>query len=536
MSLVASARVQASVAQILLWNSELADSRPRRPPGLLLGGPFAYHASRASLFARRECGPFRLCDRRRRHDGGRGRPRHPEAATPRAPSASSAPSRTRPTTGRRSPRVCGRATPPDSIWRKTDEAGAELHPRPPGRDAGSGREAGHRRSRHDARLRHAPAGHRRHTAPTSRTHPTGVIYFRTLDDYRRTRELADRGARFVVIGGGFIGSEIAAALRMQGRDVTMIVKDDGIGARVFPADLSRWLVEYYREKGVTVRLGKSGRTGSKSRDGKFRVRRGKDEPLAADAVVAGLGIEPNVDLARAGRAGGGRRHRGGRAAPHQPAARSTLPATWRTSSIRRWASASAWSTRTTPTPWARSPGRNMAGAGRRYDHLPFFYSDLFDLGYEAVGDVSARHQTVADWKEEFREGVVYYLEGGRVRGVLLWNIWGQVDAARALIAEPGPFRPSSSKGRLPAGHDGLLGSSVIAGLVTQHRLTRGRPRPIRRHPHLLQPARHRLQVQLRAAQPGHLLPLGRRSGRREPQGRVLPLRHRRPAATGTRRT
>ena len=95
-------------------------------------------------------------------------------------------------------------------------------------------------------------------------------------------------------------------------------------------------------------------------------------------------------------------------------------------------------------------GRNMAGAGQRYDHLPFFYSDLFDLGYEAVGDLSARHQLVEDWKEKFREGVVYYLDRGRVRGVLLWNTWGQVDAARALIAEPGPFRPEQLKGRLAA--------------------------------------------------------------------------------------
>ena len=98
----------------------------------------------------------------------------------------------------------------------------------------------------------------------------------------------------------------------------------------------------------------------------------------------------------------------------------------------------------------RIAGLNMAGAGLRYDHLPFFYSDLFDRGYEAVGEVDARLETVADWKEEFKEGVVYYLEGGRVRGVLLWNTWGQVDAARALIAEPGPFRPGQLKGRLPA--------------------------------------------------------------------------------------
>jgi len=55
---------------------------------------------------------------------------------------------------------------------------------------------------------------------------------------------------------------------------------------------------------------------------------------------------------------------------------------------------------------------------------------------------------VADWKEPFREGVVYYLTGGRVRGVLLWNTWGQVDAARALIAEPGPFEDRDLVGRI----------------------------------------------------------------------------------------
>jgi hypothetical protein len=78
-------------------------------------------------------------------------------------------------------------------------------------------------------------------------------------------------------------------------------------------------------------------------------------------------------------------------------------------------------------------GRSMAGAQVRYDHLPFFYSDLFDLGYEAVGDLDARLQTEAQWKVQFREGVIYYLAEGKVRGVLLWNTWGQVDNARALI-------------------------------------------------------------------------------------------------------
>jgi hypothetical protein len=90
----------------------------------------------------------------------------------------------------------------------------------------------------------------------------------------------------------------------------------------------------------------------------------------------------------------------------------------------------------------------MAGAHEPYHHLPFFYSDLFELGYEAVGILDSRLETVSDWKEPFREGVVYYLEQGRLRGVLLWNTWGKVDAARTLIAEQGPFRPQDLKGRL----------------------------------------------------------------------------------------
>jgi 3-phenylpropionate/trans-cinnamate dioxygenase ferredoxin reductase subunit len=98
----------------------------------------------------------------------------------------------------------------------------------------------------------------------------------------------------------------------------------------------------------------------------------------------------------------------------------------------------------------RAVGRAMAGIAAPYIHLPSFYSDLFDLGYEAVGLLDPRGEIVADWKVPFREGVVYYMANGRVRGVLLWNTWGQVDAARALIAEAGPFTAESLTGRLPA--------------------------------------------------------------------------------------
>ncbi len=84
-----------------------------------------------------------------------------------------------------------------------------------------------------------------------------------------------------------------------------------------------------------------------------------------------------------------------------------------------------------------------------YDHLPFFYSDLFELGYEAVGEVNSHLAVIEDWRERHQEGVVYYQQEGQVRGVLLWNVWGQVDAARDLIAARRPFRAEDLMQKLP---------------------------------------------------------------------------------------
>jgi 3-phenylpropionate/trans-cinnamate dioxygenase ferredoxin reductase component len=71
-----------------------------------------------------------------------------------------------------------------------------------------------------------------------------VVYFRTIEDYRRLRTLAGVGARICVIGGGFIGSELAAALALNGCSVTMVFPEPGIGARIFPPSLSAALNDY----------------------------------------------------------------------------------------------------------------------------------------------------------------------------------------------------------------------------------------------------------------------------------------------------
>jgi NADPH-dependent 2,4-dienoyl-CoA reductase/sulfur reductase-like enzyme len=332
--------------------------------------------------------------------------------------------------------------PVGSIWRNTDETGAEqVRGRRVVRvDAAAGRATDDSGTVYEyGKLLLATGGRPRRL----REAPDEVIYYRTFDHYRRLRGLADEGASFLVVGGGFIGSEIAAALRIQEREVTLVLKGEGIGDGVYPPELSRWLVDYYRGKGVTVHTGMTVER-VESRNGKFRIAGG---PLTADVVVAGLGIEPDVELARQI---GLEISDGVVVDEYLRTSRETIyaagdvanfhnPALDRRLRVEHEDNANTM---------GETAGRNMAGAGQRYDHLPFFYSDLFDLGYEAVGDLNARHQTVADWKEKFREGVIYYLERGRVRGVLLWNTWGQVDAARALIAEPGPFRPEQLKGRL----------------------------------------------------------------------------------------
>jgi NADPH-dependent 2,4-dienoyl-CoA reductase/sulfur reductase-like enzyme len=78
-------------------------------------------------------------------------------------------------------------------------------------------------------------------------------------------------------------------------------------------------------------------------------------------------------------------------------------------------------------------GRNLAGAGQPYDYMPYFFSDLFEFGYEAVGDCSSRLETFCDWQEENKTGVIYYRAEGRVRGAMMCNVWDKVPAARELI-------------------------------------------------------------------------------------------------------
>src|SRR5262245_48094501 len=121
-----------------------------------------------------------------------------------------------------------------------------------------------------------------------------ILYYRTLADYRRLRALAVQNKRFAVIGGGFIGSEIAASLAMNQKEVVMLFPGSGIGNRVFPNDLSQFLNDYFRKKGIELLAGESVK-GSVKRGDQFVLQTSSGREATVSAIVAGIGIEPNVE-------------------------------------------------------------------------------------------------------------------------------------------------------------------------------------------------------------------------------------------------
>jgi len=275
-----------------------------------------------------------------------------------------------------------------------------------------------------------------------------IIYFRTLPDYRRLRAMTETGRRFAVIGGGFIGSEIAAALALNGKEVVMIFPGKAIGDRVFPSPLAQFVSNFYKQKGVEVLAGEE-IVGLETRGNQHVLQTRTNREIVVDGVVAGVGIEPNVELAQTI----GLEVENGIVVDEF--LRTSHPDIYAAGDVAAFYNpALGKRIRVEHEDNANSMGRlaglNMAGKSEPYHHLPFFYSDMFDLGYEAVGEVDARLETFADWKRPNEEGVIYYLQNDRVRGVLLWNVWEQVEAARQLIAERGPFTLKDLKDRLPA--------------------------------------------------------------------------------------
>lgn len=261
----------------------------------------------------------------------------------------------------------------------------------------------------------------------------GICYYRYLDDYTNIRAEADAGKSAVIIGGGFIGSEMAAALNINKLEVTMVFPDRHLLQSVLPEGLGVAVQQDYINRGVNV-IPEDTPASFSRQGGKFVTMTTKGREIVSDLVIVGIGIIPAVGLAELA----GLKLENGIVVDDR--LRTSDPNIYAAGdntnfpylSLGKQVRIEHWDNALSQ---GKQAGRNMAGADEPFTYMPYFFSDLFDFGFEAVGDVRTKLATFADWQKENDTGVIYYLENDRVRGVMLCNVWEKLDAAREIIKE-----------------------------------------------------------------------------------------------------
>lgn len=260
----------------------------------------------------------------------------------------------------------------------------------------------------------------------------GVIYYRNLADYRQLKELTAERRSVMVLGGGYIGAELAAALRTAGHDVHMAFPEVNILDRILPAKLAHEVSALFRGKGVTLHRRVTAESVRQSTAGTV-VRFADGTEILVDVVVAGLGITAETSLAEtAGLSVANGVIVNEFLQTDDPdiyaagdVASIPMPALGIRQRVEHEENANLS---------GYLAGKAMAGEAEPYVHLPMFYSDLFDQSFQGVGLADSRLETEADWDEPLKKGTIRYLEDGKVRGVLMWNSWGRLDEARELVS------------------------------------------------------------------------------------------------------
>lgn len=289
-------------------------------------------------------------------------------------------------------------------------------------------------------------GARPRTLPLPGAELPGVVSLRTLADADDLRARAAQAARVVVIGAGWIGSEVAASLRMLGRAVTLIAPEAVPLERVLGAEVGGVYRDLHLDHGVDLRL-----RASVSRivgtDRVEAVETGAGERIAADLVVVGIGVQPRIELARAAGivVGDG--------IEVDETLETSVPGIFAVGDV-----AAAWhpfyETRLRSEHWANAKfggsavGPLMLGEGASFDRTPYFYSDQYDLGMEYTGHAGPSDRVVIRGSLADREFVAFWLADGRVTAGMNANVWDvkkpieRLIRSRAVIDEAALADPS----------------------------------------------------------------------------------------------
>jgi NADPH-dependent 2,4-dienoyl-CoA reductase/sulfur reductase-like enzyme len=284
--------------------------------------------------------------------------------------------------------------------------------------------------------------------PISGNDLPGAFTLRTIEDADAIRKAAQESKRALVVGGSFIGSEVAASLVQIGLDVTMVFPESRLLEPIAPEELSAWLHAKYQANGVRIIADATlERLQGHQEVERAVVHAHESHVLEIDLVVMGVGVRLNTELAQS--AGLEMAADGG----------VIVDAYLRTSDSNIYAAGdiAVW-----PDPtfgkrlrvehWdvARRQGlragRNMAGDLKPYKALPYFFSDLFDFSFEVWGDLTAWDQTVLRGSLDEGTFAFYYFHQGRMVGVLAA---GRPDEERkpmqALIKARPPYEEIATK-------------------------------------------------------------------------------------------
>jgi 3-phenylpropionate/trans-cinnamate dioxygenase ferredoxin reductase subunit len=261
----------------------------------------------------------------------------------------------------------------------------------------------------------------------------GVLYLRSVADCDVLRERLDRGGSVVVVGAGWIGSEVAASARTRGLDVTVVEPQSVPLERVLGPELGAIYRDIHLDHGVRMRL----RTGVEAFEGAGaveRVRTSDGDVIECDFVVVGIGVRPRIELAaRAGLATGdgivADQHLR-TSAPDVFAAGDAVsaqhPFYGEPIRVEHWANA---------LEQGPAAARNMLGREQAYERLPYFFSDQYDVGMEYTGYAPTWDRVVFRGDPAAREFIAFWLAGDHVVAGMNVNVWDVVDPIQRLIRE-----------------------------------------------------------------------------------------------------
>jgi 3-phenylpropionate/trans-cinnamate dioxygenase ferredoxin reductase subunit len=262
----------------------------------------------------------------------------------------------------------------------------------------------------------------------------GVLYLRRVADSEKIKATFAEASRVAVIGAGWIGLETAAAARAANVEVTLLEVADLPLLRVLGPEVAQVFADLHREHGVDSRYGVQVVEITASNGHASGVLLADGTHVAADAVIVGVGISPNAQLAEAA----GLEVRNGIVVDSQ--LRSSNPDVFAAGDVAN-AFHPLLGTHIRVEHWAnalnqpQTAARAMLGQDIAYDRVPYFYTDQYDLGMEYSGYVEpgGYDQVVFRGDAGQREFIAFWLRGGRVLAGMNVNVWDVNDAVQDLV-------------------------------------------------------------------------------------------------------